>query len=164
MVKVFLNWSVVIGLIDGSVPQMWHKMDRRESEDGSPCTDLRSLSHYTFLEQSNARGKIGSLGSIKSRLKSSIMTAQHQSDNASWQDLNFNTFLWKAPHLYLYLYLVHFTPVTHIIIHHKINGFGQSLHYTLTSPHMHTIHWNKLHSGVQFTLAEGKMILYGTRD
>lgn len=47
----------------------------------------------TFLEQSNARGKIGSLGSIKSRLKSSIMTAQHQSDNASWQDLNFNTFL-----------------------------------------------------------------------
>lgn len=47
----------------------------------------------TFLEQSNARGKIGSLGSIKSQLKYSIMKAQHQPNNINWQDLNFNTFL-----------------------------------------------------------------------
>ncbi len=45
-----------------------------------------------FFEQSNLRGKLGSIGSIKSQLKSSILAAQCNHDNLTWYDKNFTNF------------------------------------------------------------------------
>jgi hypothetical protein len=50
-----------------------------------------------FIEQSQLRGKLNSLSSIKCQLRNSIFNAQHQHDNYSWHETNFTTFLSTIP-------------------------------------------------------------------
>ena len=45
-----------------------------------------------FIEQTNLRGKLSSLGSTKSQLRYSILKAQHLHDDLTWYDKNFTTF------------------------------------------------------------------------
>jgi hypothetical protein len=54
-----------------------------------------------FIEQSQLRGKLKCLSSIKCQLRFSILNAQHQHDDYSWHDtnINFTTFLSTITHL-----------------------------------------------------------------
>ena len=47
----------------------------------------------TLFEQTNLRGKLGSLGSIKSQLKQCILEAQFEHDAITWYDTNFTEFV-----------------------------------------------------------------------
>ncbi len=46
-----------------------------------------------FFEQTNLRGKLSSLGSIKSQLKQCILKAQFEHDAITWYDTNFTEFV-----------------------------------------------------------------------
>ena len=45
-----------------------------------------------FFEETNLRGKLSSLGSIKSTLKKCILEAQFKHDEIKWYDTNFTEF------------------------------------------------------------------------
>ena len=89
--------KIVRNHVPVSMYSLFQKSDRKEDLfiTPQPSHNFTYTSAYLwneFIAQTNLRGKLNSIGSIKLQLKKSIFTAQCNHDNLTWYNTNFTKF------------------------------------------------------------------------